>query len=298
MLSGGNSTVFVIDAKTGKIQSSINRVGRGPGESRSVIDIAFDELSEQILIYNDYSRLLFFDLNGTFLSEKKIDDELYEDLNRYGNKVIFHSKSEGYSCYPYLFKVSETGDSNWQQVGHNEKVDFSIRSPGRQAAVSKRLWFTAPLDFGLHYIDEHQIRSPYEIHFPKSLVSKELTKDANVNPEKFFTEVVNNDLIYSVNSVRETTDYLIFRSNHEGVFIINKKDNKVYWDSHVDENTLGVKLTYYFPHDGDDDMVMFILPADIYTQLVQRNNEHISTALNVREDDNPILIFYKQKSIQ
>ena len=47
---------------------------------------------------------MFFDLQGNFLSETKVDD-LYEEMTVVDGKVIFHNKLEGYSCYPLMIKV-------------------------------------------------------------------------------------------------------------------------------------------------------------------------------------------------
>ncbi len=296
LLSGNNNTVFVINAKNGDIEERIHKIGTGPGEFKSILDIAFDELSEQLLIYNDYSKLLFFDLQGKFLSEITVDG-IYEGISWYNGEVLLHNKLEGYSCYPYLFKVLNSKDNTWKEVGHNGKVDFPIRGQGRQMVKSKQLWFTAPLDFNLFNYGKNQLHIPYELSLLNDVSDEHLIKESTSNPQKFFQEVMSNHLIYTVNSIRETTDHLVFRSNQEGIFVINKNENKVYWDKYVEEKSLSINLTYYYPHEGDDDKIMFILPAEVYTQHAQSDSENNTNLQKIREDDNPILIFYKQKNM-
>jgi len=297
VLSGTNNTVFVVNAKNGSIEMQINKIGIGPGEYKAIIDIAFDELSDQILIYNDYYKLLFFDIQGKFLSEIKVDGT-YEGVSWHDGEVFFHNKLEGYSCRPYLVKILNLKTNTWREVGDDRKVDFPIRSLGRQIVKSKQLWFTAPLDFNLLHFNKNKIAIPYEIALSNTVTDEHLIKESASSPQKFFEEVMRNNLIYAVNSIRETTDHLVFRSNQGGIFIINKNDNKVYWDSYVEESSLGIDLTYYYPHDGDDGKIMFILPAEVYTQHLQSNKMNNATPLDIKADDNPILIFYKQKSIQ
>lgn len=53
----------------------------------------------------------------------------------------------------------------------------------------------------------------------------------------------------------------------------------------------------YYPHDGDDDKIMFILPAEAYAKNIKVNGVQMDKVLDVDEFDNPILIFYKQKDI-
>lgn len=295
LLSGKNNTVFVINADNGRIETHIHKIGKGPGEWRLILDIAFDEQSEQILIYNDYSKLLTFDLQGQFLSESNVDG-LYENIHVYNEEVFFHNKLEGYSCYPYLIDVLNRKDNTWRVIGRDEKIDFPIRVSGRQMVKSKQLWFTAPLDFNLFSYDKEQIRTPYELAIPDAGLDENLINKATSNPMLFFGEVAKNNLIYSINSIRETSDYIVFHANQGGLFTINKKENEVHWDKSVEELSLHMKLTYY-PHDGDDDKIMFILPAEAYTQHAKSNPGSSDNSLDVKEYDNPILIFYKQKSI-
>jgi hypothetical protein len=289
LLSGRTNAVFVIN-KNGKIEHMIHRPGTGPGESRTIMDIAFDNVSQQLVIYNDYSKLLFFDLQGQFLSETKTENDLYEGISIEKGKVFFHNKLEGYSCYPYGLKVFNIKDKTWEDVGRKDKLDFSKRTQGRYLVNSKRLWFTVPLDFNFYTYQDGQIQTPYQLDLPK--IDEELVKKSAINSSLFFGEVIKDQLIYSINSVRETTDFLVFRSNKEGFFIVNKKENKIYWDRFVNEyETLATNLTFYYPHDGDDDKIMFVLTPD--ASNVGSLKE--IAGKQIKEDDNPILIFYKQK---
>lgn len=293
LLSGANNSVFVIKASDGTILTGINKIGTGPGESKTIIDIAFDESSEQILIYNDYYKLLFFDMQGTFLSEIKVDGT-FEGISWYDEEVFFHSKLEGYSCYPYLLKAFNQKDNVWKEIGDNRKVDFPIRSVGRQMVRSKHLWFTAPLDFNLFYFGGNQVSVPYHVSLPNAGLDERLVKESISNPQKFFEAVAGKQLNYAINSVRETTGYLIFRANQRGIFMMDKKENMLYWETSVKADKLGVELTNYYPHDGDDDKIMFVLPAETYIRQLEANPDRRTMALDVKEDDNPILVFYKQ----
>jgi hypothetical protein len=293
LLSGKNNTVFIIN-KNGNIENCIHKPGIGPGESRMILDIAFDDISKQIVIYNDYSKLLFFDLQGRFQYEINVDG-LYEGINSYNGKLIFYNKLEGYTCYPYKFKIFNIKDKTWKEAGRDEKLDFPIRSQGRQLVKSKHMWFTAPLDFNLFTYKEDQIQIPYELKISKSKLDENLIEKSISNPPQFFDAVMDNKLIYSINSIRETTDFLVFRSNQEGFFVINKRDNKVYWDKFVEEKALEMNLTFYCPHEGDDNKIMFILEADAHMQSPNASLSDNIYIQKLKKEDNPVLIFYKQK---
>ena len=295
LLSGENKSIFVINAENGHIDTHINRIGTGPGESNNIIDIAYDEFSERILVYNDYYKLILFDVQGEFLSEIKVDG-IYEGISWIDGEVVFHSRLEGYSSFPYLVKVLNLATNTWREIGHDVPVDFAIRSLGRTMVKSKHLWFAAPLDYNLFYFNKGEVHNPYEILMSK-IVTEGLIQESKSNPQYFFQEVIGKELIYALNSIRETTDYLVFRPNLGGIFIVDKNEDEIYWDSYVEEDLLDINLTYYYPHDGNDDKIMFVLPAEVYAQHQQSNHHSSKTMLDVKEDDNPILIFYKQKNI-
>jgi hypothetical protein len=291
LLSGSNNTVYIINAKNGKVEGRINKTGRGPGESNIILDIAFDRDSKQILVYNDYSRLLSFDFQGRFISEVKLNDQ-YEGIACHNNKVIFYNKLEGYSCYPYLFNILNLTDKTSKEVGDNKKVDFPIRGMGRHMVMSKQLWYTAPLDFKLYSFDDKQLSIPYELSIANHGLKESLIKKSISNPKDFFEEIAKNNLIYSINSVRETSRFLVFRSNQDGVFIVDKNENKAYWDEFIEEQAIQMKLNSYFPHEGDDEMIMFILHPENNIPISPQQNK---SAQKMKEGDNPLLLFYRPK---
>lgn len=108
LLSGENNTVFVINADDGVIETSINNIGKGPGEWKTILDIAFDRESKELLIYNDYSKLLSFDIRGRFLAEYEVND-LYENiqerlnlqcqLNQRNKRLYYLSNQSEWSFY-------------------------------------------------------------------------------------------------------------------------------------------------------------------------------------------------------
>lgn len=293
LLSGTNNAIFIIN-ENGIIENSIHKIGNGPGESNFILDIAFDDVSEQIIVYNDYSKLLFFNLQGQFLSEVKVDG-LYEGICFDKGNIIFHNKFEGYARYPYMLKVYNIKDETWEEFGRKEKLEFPISSNGCRLVRSKQIWFSAPVDFTLFTYRDKQIQTPYGLEFKTAKPSEDLIKKSISNFPQFLEEINNNNLTYSVHSIRETTDYIVFCSNRDGLFTIDKKTNTIYWDRDVEAMDLGVNLTSYFPHEGDDDKIMFILQASTFIQHRNINPSENIYLQKIQQEDNPILIFYKQK---
>jgi len=289
LLSGSNNQIFIIDSNTGKIKKNISKLGSGPGESRTIMDIAFDESTERILVFNDYYKLLVFNLDGELLDGITVKD-LYEEMTVLGEDVIFWNLLNGYSCYPYKLEIYNIKNKSWKTVGNDFKIDFSIRNFGRYLVKSKNVWFNAPLDFNFFSYTKGKTNTVIELDMPGKKVDENLIKKSISDPGSFFHDIFTSNLIFSINSARETKGHLVFKSNLEGIFIMNKNNKKVYWEKITEKKFPDMNIQYY-PHDGDDDKLMFILPAG---ELVRENVPNIDLP-NIKEDDNPVLIFYREK---
>src|SRR5690606_8018395 len=296
LLSGQNNTIFIINSKGGRIEQTIHRIGSGPGEYRTILDVAFDEESKQIAVYNDYGKVLFFNLTGDFISDLAVDGT-FEGVSCYDGKLIFFNKLEGYAYKPKFVKIFHLDDKSWEEIGDvKNTIEFPVRSYGRPIVKSVRLWLAAPLNFILSSYEENRLEPIYELAIPNSNISDNLMELSVSDPRKFFGEVSKNKLIYGIHSIRETEDYIVFRSNQEGIFILDKNTDRVYWDKYVEEKALAMRLTQYYPHDGDDDKIMFVVSADYYTENLRNYADKGEIVEEVKNDDNPLLLFYKQKN--
>jgi hypothetical protein len=294
------TSVFVVDANTGKVETHIHRKGRGPGESMHICDVAFDDKLEQILVFNDYEKLLYFTLDGHFLKEEKIDG-LFENIVYNNGKLIFYNIGKGYSCYPYSLSIYDLHNQSWKQVGKDQKVDFHLRNYGRSIIKSKNIWFTPVLDFGLHVLNDDEIRIPYKLDIQQKL-TEDLRKKAISDFPSFSSEIHERKILHSIASVRETDKFIIFKPNLYGFLMMNKEDSKLFWEEYVEDPNLGLELRNYFPHDGDDNRIMFVVNADEWLKrsLANKDNvpEHLREKIDrvkVDEESNPVLIFYKEK---
>lgn len=300
LLLSGKQVVFLVDAHSGKLKTCIHKKGNGPGESNHIIDIAFNEELGQILLYNDYYKLITFDMQGNFLSEMKVGD-MYENMTCIQEEIVFYNKVSGYSCYPYMFKIYSLEDKTWKNVGNDDKIDFPIRSKGLQMVKSKRVWFNAPLDYKLYCFEEDTPVTHYQLDISK--LSDDLIEKSVSNPLSFLEEVSRKNIVYSINSLRETEHFLIFRSNQTDFFLLDKEDNKLYADKLLLDDIFYINPEDYHPHEGDDNSVLFILTADRYLHQPELMSglptewRKKAEVLNIKVDDNPILFFFKEKDM-
>jgi hypothetical protein len=295
------TSIFIVDASTGKVETHIHRKGRGPGESMNISDIAFDDKLEQILVFNNYKKLLYFALDGSFLKEEPIINESFDELTYDNNKVIFYNVGEGYGCFPYSVSFYDLPGKSWEKVGKDQKVDFPVRGYGCLLVKSKNIWFTPVLDFGLHRLNGNKIEIPYKLN--QKPLSDELREKSISDIRSFYGEVADRDILHSIHSIRESEKFIIFKSNRRtGFLMLNKNNSELYWENIVNDEHLGLELQNYFPHDGDDNRIMFVVFADQWLERSPQNTENIPEHLReqidrvkVNEESNPVLVFYKEK---
>ncbi|MDR2424773.1 MAG: 6-bladed beta-propeller, partial [Prevotellaceae bacterium] len=290
--------IFVTDIETGKVEAFINRLGAGPGESHVIYDIAIDERTEQILANNDYGKLLFFDMNGKFLREVNLG---YGGSNMtcHNGKALINETGRGYACTPYEFHVYDIDKDTRQKIGDNKSVDFHFKGYGKHVVYSKNIWFIAPLDYNLYRLNNGEIEIPYTVTVKNPITKRLIEKSKE---RSFKSEIEENKIIYGFSSPVETDRFMLATTNLTGIVMINKQTSEITWEKYIKEEQLGLTFFSYYPVDRDENRVMFIIEAIDWLRDVAAHPEKVApkwkeqiSKMNIVEDSNPILLFYKEK---
>jgi len=287
-----HSGIFVVDPSTGKIEKHFRKIGTGPGESNKIIDITIDEKEDRILAFNDYQKLLFFDFDGNFIKQESFD-RLYDCIIYDKGYVYLYNYGEGYDVYPYSFLRYSLTDKTVERFGNDKKVSFSFRLYGRSIVKSKRIWFGTPVDFDLSFISDKKADTPYTLTPQTMQLTRELMRKAESSnfDANFWKEIKERNVMFGISSIRETDNFLCFRSSQSGIFVFNKSTNKTVWERYV-QTDFGLRLYNYFPHDGDDNRIMFVISAQEWMLMYKGEKQFPE----ITEESNPILLFYKEKT--
>jgi hypothetical protein len=174
---------------------------------------------------------------------------------------------------------------------------------GNQIVKSKNIWFSSWLGCDMYILKNSSVVFGYQLN-PAYPISDALTKKLRSDPQSFFNTVQEHDIIFGLSSIRETDNFLIFTSNRRGLFFIEKTTSAVYRETTISDENTGLYLPNYFPYDGDDGRIMFIVspndwlhrrPVAIPDNIPAHLREQFES-LKVKEDDNPLLVFYKEKN--
>ena len=107
---GGTSQVLVFN-KEGKFIRSIGSRGQGPGEFRSIQNVAFDEKNKRLFIVSfNPNKIICYHLDGKFLKETRLDHEgFYPDINYINDELFLDCTSvqEAKHAKRILFRMNE-----------------------------------------------------------------------------------------------------------------------------------------------------------------------------------------------
>ncbi|MDR2424698.1 MAG: 6-bladed beta-propeller [Prevotellaceae bacterium] len=300
-------SVFVMNIKTGKIETSILRQGQGPGEWRQFRDIAVDDKHGHILVYTDHNKLMFFDMKGQFLKEENLEFEGNDMVYHNGN-LVMSERREGMSCYPYEFNIYDIDKKTVRKIGNSTRVDFHIRGYGNQMVKSKNIWFFVSLDYNLYKYSDGEIETPYTLTVKNPITKRLIAKSQYTNiPDmhSFFDEVHESKIIYGFSSPIETDRFIFLTCNRSGQIMINKQTSETVWEKDMKEEQLGglTIINPAFPVHCEKTRIVFMINLYEWFEAMSHKDkiapewqEKISK-MEIVEDSNPILLFYKEKGI-
>lgn len=293
ILLNGKEEVLIFNVN-GSFLDKINKRGAGPGEYNNIVDIALDDINGHIIIYSDNFKLLFFNFTGEFMYQiDSIDaNNLYERISFDENLLYFYNplNTSGES-------LIEVFDIKNREYKHNiisdKSVDFILKPMGVPIVKSKDIWYVIPLNNTLLNVSQ---KTSYRINIENFGVPEDILKMQYKDTPNFMKEVSNNNICYALTSIRETTDFLYFKSNVHEFIRIDKKNNNIMWAKHCIDSSNNIKNLTYFPHDSDIDEVMFIANSKSFEDLSVLFEDYKIIESNDNKDErNPILLFYKEK---
>lgn len=292
LLLNGYYEVLIIDSKTGRYMGRIRNIGDGPGEYTQIMDIAFDEKEENILIYSDMMKLLVYDLHLNFIEEQYIGKELFEGLICADEVLYFYNPLS--IPHKQIISVYDMKLKRWIKEIGNESLAFNIRYEGVPFCKSRSIWFVSPLQNRMSYITDMSVENEYEIEMEGfGEISKLM--DLQHKGMSFFEYISEENICYALTCIRETSRFVYCKSNIHSLIIIDKETKEVKSFNFLSDNSTGVLDLNYFSHDGDDERIMCIVSPQKWISRNSSSSEIKGEHLKINADSNPLLFFYTEK---
>jgi hypothetical protein len=286
-------------SKKGRFLHKISDKGTGPNEYLNIIDMTIDVDNNNLILYSEDYKLHFYDLDGNNLTNINTNnsDRLFECIMYDRGNVLFYNSYQPDD--PLIHVYSLKTNRFIKDAGTNDyAVPFFIRPNGRPIVKSKSIWYINSLD---NHLSDFNKNDKYRIEGANMDESKSLLEFSPSDFQSILKKIDTRNICYSFSSVRETSRSIFFKSNVHGLIWLNKLDNKIIWSDQIlyDSNT-GLKNLNYYPHDADDNKIMFIADTESFSSinenaLIIKKNIDVIRDFEMTKDSNPILLFYEER---
>jgi|WetSurMetagenome_2_1015567.scaffolds.fasta_scaffold17247_5 hypothetical protein len=298
-----NKSIFVFD-ESGKYISKIHNIGKGPGEYIQLTDFTIDTKNKQIILLCDIpSCLIYYDLNGKYLNQKK-NEKLIKYISAGQNSIFFVNFLITYN-ENYIGIQNESKYSEFLPVeDYIKNKDFYSFHPN--IIRSDYTYFLKVYDDLVYELSDDNVVPKYQIVFGGKAIDKNIIKENEL--EKILEISSKEKLICRINDFRECDNYLMFGMYPYNKIAIYNKNEKVcrLFSGFYDPET-GLYLSGYIAYDGPGDEMMFIVdPTSFVSNVlhIRKSKEAAQNKTYIRfkeeaekltDTDNPILMVYTLK---
>lgn len=293
----GRKCILAFDS-VGKYLYGIFPQGRGPGEFIHLCAFTVDWKRKEIIINTDVpQKFMFYNLDGQFKREVPVDELFYGMTDSDGQLICITNWTKNLDNYLCRFDFSggELIPTKLPLEHLNTKNCFA---PGVQILKSERINFSRRNDPIIYSLDGQEIQQRYKLDFGKNNLPSYLCQ-AEIPENQFQEEVVSNSYIYSIPNIKETPERIFFSLSIPGMGILSKSDNQVKFYQDFRDSLFNIPMKIIEPLE-DVENRWFCFRETINNLKVKigffkkkRPTWFEQKLADAKEDDNPVLFFYK-----
>lgn len=305
-----NGRYFILDKRmkqvlcytlSGKHLFTIRAVGNGKGEYVDLFDIAIDEAENKLLLLTYPSQILYYDLEGTYLSSYPLDDTyqsfavdkgfIYLRNDTYANGVV--------SDYSLIVINKETGKQTSLLEPLYETAPF-CSSGNYQITNTASVLFTRKFDNHIYRITGESIEPLYMVDW-KDKAFPESDKQRQFQCNDLNQFCYQGKYVYTMTDLCDTPSYLLFRTNQPGMCLLSKATGTVNNYQVIINTDYQLPLPNYMSVEGKQSRIFFIYSSEVLCEQKKLSaeediNEKVSSLLGqIKEGDNPVIFTYHVK---
>ncbi len=300
ILDNQTNSVVVFN-KSGKFLHRIQHLGKGKGEYIGLRDFALDKSINQLVLYSHRPyKLLHYGLDGKFIREQRLTN-VYSNIAVSGEDILLVNTQKDRKFSLFLTKDGD-GDSNegFLPISNAGKHLQNFSTPFPLIINSEHVLLTFLYSDIIYEYKNSQIKARYKINFGSKAVSESLYNSGKT-PEQIFRYAIDNQLGFAIANFRENKNTITFTYGKNIVVVYSKKDKTVKLFDRVLNEKDHLLFYNYFAHDGDDNTMIAIYPAEEFKKHFKSYRKDVDTwskiperlkSLDnrVMEDDNPLLV--------
>lgn len=299
-----SDNVLIFDIN-GKYVKRIQR-GEGPKEIFKLKGIAYDDSRQELVVYHN-KFLSFFTKDGDFKKRESIPL----------NALYFALIDDGYLFYAVSgIDNTHLGFSENYQILMTDK-SYHLKSKGYPYKFSKKNNYSGGNPLGVNcnqltigfnfvdtiyrYIDNRTIKANYAFDISDKKIPDELLFDGST--DEFFKETEQNDYNYFVGKYVESDTHIFIAFNNRFTafrsdFFIDKRTKNIRGGTGLEHDAANFPCLPSPVASMGSYYISYGQPQNILARLKFLKNKFVSdediAKLNqLKEDDNPVLIFYE-----
>lgn len=293
--------IVCFNKKDGSIKWKINNQGEGPEEYGVIADFTIDRTSKLLIAYDaGKRRLTKYDLlSGKYISSTTINDIIPKQI-AFANEGIYLDNHDHIN-YPdkkelhYSLLYTKTGSEiNKSFFPHDQVSDYNFNyGDGHPFFYEQdKILYNPRFSSTVFEILSEGLKPIYKINLPDSLPLKEIEEGTPAY------KLIESNYSWGISNIFECNNILYFWFTKNGryntVFYDLQNDKLIYGGNRV-SNIPTKELLVYYPISGVHNGNFFSLvePSTIIEKREIAPNLFPENLLNVKEEDNPVLFFYK-----
>lgn len=292
----------MVHARNGKALHSFNKKGKGPNEYKEISDLCYDPKSNEVFILSMLAcKIYVYDLNGNY---KRSFNTGYTGNNRIYHIKIFNEKE----LYAYVFdntfvRISRQDGKtiSKKQYKSTKEMNLSINKDGFRANSSANTYIKS----NGHFIQSTYASDTTYILHPETGMKPFIARVPSIHQMEtpiFFFPGIDTPHYYMAYTIKKEWDFktnkgypsqeYIFDKNLSKIFELEAIINKDYIKG-GDTNLFGLNSAEV----PADHCIKTIKAEKLYQDYKEGNlrGKLKEIAINIQEDDNPILMIVKFK---
>ncbi len=285
---------------TGKLESIVDRHGRGPGEYPSIIDFDIDPYKREVIILSSKTLFSYSIDNGNFIQKTNIPGSAFTfrvldpDNYYFGFPPVTGLPVANNTI---LNRMGDTIQKSINTILFKTDVYFGFNDEINSYSTQNGVFYKEMMDDTLYHVSVEDGFKPYAVFN---------TGDYRLSAEKrsFITDDKVNDLMFT-GGFFETKEYIFMgvMLNEKNYLTGLKKDDNSYYKftSGIENDIDGGLQLKVVSVCNDSILISTATASDIISHqfkqefLPEQNNAFLKLKSEISENDNPVLIIYKLK---
>lgn len=278
--------------------------GGGPGELSQLCDVSYDENSKELITYQ-HPYLKFYSSKGEFLRQQTLplgfynffplaDGYILKTLDSYGNEHLGDISKYTVYLTDKKFRIKNAYLRNIPNNANYGGYSYLYFNSGS-------IQITGNFNDTIYHYTSEGLSAVYAIDYS----SKKLPENAlDLKHKEFYSFLCSNDYYYFLGEYLETPECNVFylRNDYRGfqtVVFRDKRNGKMFGGTNANFDISEIPAIA-FPKTTFKDYLVSIHYPNIKQDSLLKNSHLLSKEdknkiCNLKEDDNPVVIFYQLK---